>query len=68
MEALLAAGYQLTDYEALVFLPAVVEKAGHNQVGGSAGGMQVGVHCVSSVQMWRQQRCRPVGATCDLLF
>jgi hypothetical protein len=37
MEALLAAGYQLTDYEALVFLPAVVEKAGHNQVGGCEG-------------------------------
>lgn len=33
-EALAGAGYQLTDYEAQLLLPAVVEKSGHNQVGG----------------------------------
>lgn len=33
MEALVGEGYAMTDYEALVFLPAVVEKSGHNQVG-----------------------------------
>lgn len=32
LEALAGAGYRMTEYEALVFLPAVVEKAGHNQV------------------------------------
>ncbi|KAL4424717.1 hypothetical protein ABPG77_000060 [Micractinium sp. CCAP 211/92] len=31
MEALAGAGYALTDYEAALFLPAVVEKSGHNQ-------------------------------------
>ncbi|KAL4854812.1 hypothetical protein ACK3TF_004509 [Chlorella vulgaris] len=31
LEALAGAGYRMTEYEALVFLPAVVEKAGHNQ-------------------------------------
>ncbi|PRW20522.1 microtubule associated isoform A [Chlorella sorokiniana] len=31
LEGLAGAGYQLTDYEALCLLPAVVEKAGHNQ-------------------------------------
>ena len=25
-------GYQLTEYEVLVFVPCLVEKAGHNQV------------------------------------
>ena len=30
MESLQEAGYQLTDHEALLFLPCVVEKAGHN--------------------------------------
>lgn len=35
LEALAGAGYQMTDYEALCLLPAVVEKAGHNQA--SAG-------------------------------
>lgn len=31
LEGLAGAGYQMTDYEALCLLPAVVEKAGHNQ-------------------------------------
>ena len=32
LEALVAAGYQLSEYEATILLPAVVEKSGHNQV------------------------------------
>ena len=37
LEALAEGGYQLCDYEALLLLPAVVEKSGHNQVGGCGG-------------------------------
>lgn len=37
LEALSRGGYQLSDYEALLLLPAVVEKSGHNQVGGWEG-------------------------------
>lgn len=33
LEALIGAEYALSDYEALLLLPCVVERAGHNQVG-----------------------------------
>ena len=32
LEALQGAGYTLSEYEALLLLPAVVDRAGHNQV------------------------------------
>ena len=51
MEALAGAGYALTDYEAALFLPAVVEKSGHNQVGG-----QGGLRCVPTPSEKREMR------------
>lgn len=53
MEALAGAGYALTDYEAALFLPAVVEKSGHNQVGGRGG-----LRCVPTPSEKREMRTR----------
>lgn len=67
LEALAAEGYQLTDYEAQLLLPCVVEKAGHNQVGSNEGEQgegaglpswgQPGAGAGQSSWGWRAWRC-----------
>lgn len=58
LEALAGAGYALTDYEALLFLPAVVEKSGHNQVGRGRCSAQVGLKRKAQAA---GQRAKPAG-------
>ena len=54
LEALAGAGYQMTDYEALCLLPAVVEKAGHNQVSSELARVLLDALPWLSISSWGQ--------------